>query len=126
MIEVCIDVENAEKAIEFYGPGIGLRLIKSDKRWAKMADGDTVFWIMEMPVGTPPFAEAPSPRGYARHWTPVHLDFVVADIDAAVARAIAAGGRLEGAIRRRPDGGLANMVDPSGNGLDLIQRSEKG
>ena len=34
-------------------------------------------------------------RDYGRHWTPVHLDIVVDDVDAAVARAVAAGATLE-------------------------------
>src|SRR5258708_22626997 len=32
-------------------------------------------------------------RNYGRHWTPVHLDFVVEDLDAAVQRAHAQGPR---------------------------------
>jgi predicted enzyme related to lactoylglutathione lyase len=125
MFEVCIDVDDVAKAIRFYGEGIGLRLVKSDQGWAQMADGETVFWIMESPWGSWASTESKIPRAYDRHWTPVHLDFVVADLDAAVGRAIAAGGKLEGQVQKRPDGGLANLVDPAGNGLDLVQRSDK-
>jgi len=125
MFDVCIDVENAEKAVAFY-QAIGLRLEKSDRGWAKMADGETVFWIMEMPFGSSASSEAEIPRAYQRHWTPVHLDFVVADLDATVARAKAAGGTMEGPIQERPGGGrLANVVDPAGNGVDLFQRPPK-
>jgi len=125
MFEVCIDVESAEKAVEFY-QAIGLRLVKSDPGWAKMADGETVFWIMEMPFGSSASPDSEIPRSYHRHWTPVHLDFVVADLDAAIQRVRAAGGTIEGIIQERPDGGrLANLVDPSGNGVDLIQRPAK-
>jgi hypothetical protein len=34
-------------------------------------------------------------RSYERHWTPVHLDFVVEDIASPVAKAVSAGARLE-------------------------------
>ena len=37
------------------------------------------------------------PRRYSRHWTPVHADIVVDDVDAAVERAVAAGAKLEAA-----------------------------
>ncbi len=125
MFEVCIDVESAEKAIEFY-QAIGLRLVKSDPGWAKMADGETVFWIMEMPFGSSASPDSEISRSYQRHWTPVHLDFVVADLDATMQRVRAAGGTMEGTIQERPGGGrLANLVDPSGNGVDLVQRPAK-
>ena len=51
-------------------------------------------YLLEKAAGTPA-AGARQPRDYARHWTPVHLDVVVDDVDAAVARAVAAGARLE-------------------------------
>jgi predicted enzyme related to lactoylglutathione lyase len=59
-------------------------------------------------------------RDYRRHWTPVHLDFTVEDIEAAVKRAVDAGGNLDGEIQRGPKGAMANMSDPSGNGVDLV------
>src|SRR4030095_10622710 len=33
-------------------------------------------------------------RTFQRHWTPVHIDFVVSDVDGAVAKAVAAGAAL--------------------------------
>ncbi len=40
-------------------------------------------------------------RDYERHWTPLHLDWVVEDIDAALMRAVAAGAMLEQPVRER-------------------------
>jgi predicted enzyme related to lactoylglutathione lyase len=51
----------------------------------------------------------------------VHLDIHVDDIDETIERAVAAGGKLEA----RPKPSLVNLVDPSGNGLDLVQASDK-
>lgn len=82
------------------------------------------FWLC-------PFAAGPHgtiTRDFGRHWTPIHLDFIVDDVDKAVERALAAGGHLDGEIRRmepEPIGCLsdvANLSDPSGNGVDLLQR----
>ena len=77
----------------------------------------------------PPGPAGAIAREYRRHWTPVHLDFIVDDIDKAVEHALAAGGRLEGVIRRNqlePIGrhDVANLSDPAGNGVDLVQRHQ--
>jgi predicted enzyme related to lactoylglutathione lyase len=53
----------------------------------------------------------------------VHLDFVVDDLDSVLARAVAAGGRLDRAVARNPEkADVANLSDPAGNGVDLVQR----
>jgi predicted enzyme related to lactoylglutathione lyase len=56
----------------------------------------------------------------------VHLDFVVPDLDAAVARLTARGGTLDRPIKQREYGRIANMADPFGNGFDLIEFSGDG
>ena len=107
-----------DRAVEFYGRGLGLEIQKHEKEWAKAVLGDQVFWIMKVAAGT----NGAISRNYQRHWTPIHLDFHVDDFDAAVKRALAAGGKLDREIQRNPDGGaLANLSDPSGNGIDLVQ-----
>ena len=57
---------------------------------------------------------------------PVHLDFIVPDLDAAVARLTALGASLDRAIQIREYGRMANMADPFGNGFDLIEFSGSG
>jgi predicted enzyme related to lactoylglutathione lyase len=59
-------------------------------------------------------------RHYARHWTPVHLDFVVADLDAAVGTAVSAGATVEGEPATHAWGRIAHLADPFGHGLCLI------
>jgi len=125
MFEICIDVDNVEKAVAFYGGAVGLKVLKQEPGWAKLADGETTFWIMEVPAGSSASPDSAISRNYQRHWTPIHLDFVVADLDAVIKRAIAVGGKLEGKIQERPGKRLANVVDPFGHGLDLVQRSAK-
>jgi len=61
------------------------------------------------------------PRDYRRHWTPVHLDLVVPDVEAATATAIAAGARLEGQIQSYVWGRLASISDPFGHGFCFLQ-----
>lgn len=118
-LEICIDVDDVDRAVEFYGRGVGLTVVEHHPEWAQLTLGDQVIWIMKIPAG----AERAITRDYQRHWTPLHLDFVVDDIDAAVARALAAGGRLDRDITRNPArADLANLSDPAGNGVDLVQR----
>jgi predicted enzyme related to lactoylglutathione lyase len=113
---ICIDVDDVDRAVVFYARGLGLTVVESHPDWAHVELGAQTFWIMKAPAG----AQGQISREYRRHWTPVHLDFTVEDIDAAVGRAIAAGGKLEGEVRRGAKGALANLSDPSGNGVDLV------
>jgi predicted enzyme related to lactoylglutathione lyase len=113
---ICIDVDDVDRAVEFYGRGLGLTVVEHQPDWAQVKLGAQTFWIMKIPAGL----QGPISRDYRRHWTPVHLDFTVEDIDEAVKRAVGAGGKLEGEIQRGAKGGLANLVDPSGNGVDLV------
>jgi predicted enzyme related to lactoylglutathione lyase len=65
-------------------------------------------------------------RDYRRHWTPVHLDFVVQDIRTAVERALAAGAILERDVTSHAYGKLALLADPFGNGFCLLQFVGRG
>jgi predicted enzyme related to lactoylglutathione lyase len=56
----------------------------------------------------------------------VHLDFEVDDVAQAVARAVTAGARLEGEIRRFDWGRIATLSDPFGNGFCLLQFTGAG
>ena len=119
--QICIDVDNVDRAVEFYGRGLGLTVVEHHPDWAQVKLREQTFWIMKAPPGV----QGQISRDYRRHWTPVHLDFTVDDIDEAVKLAVDAGGKIEGEIQRGPKGGLANLVDPSGNGVDLVCKTKK-
>jgi predicted enzyme related to lactoylglutathione lyase len=115
--EICIDVDDIAQAVRFYEEGIGLSVAKHETEWAELKLGEQTIWLMKVSAGK----GATITRKYSRHWTPVHLDIHVDDIDQTIKRAVAAGGKLEA----RPKASLANLVDPSGNGVDLVQASGK-
>jgi len=121
-IGISIDVDDLERAIDFYTRGLGLSVVERGPDWAHLThEGQTIF-IMQLPRGSDAVENTHSPRDYSRHWTPIHLDFVVADIDKAVERALTAGAKLDRPIQRRKKlADMANMSDPFGNGFDLIQ-----
>jgi len=126
-ILVNIDVDDLERGINFYVRGLGLKV-------GRRLGGDAVellgasapIYLLTKRAGTHPFSGTPLERGYGRHWTPVHLDFAVGDLDAAVERAVSAGAKLEDAIEDRPWGRLARMGDPFGHGFCILQFKGKG
>ncbi|MDG2518738.1 VOC family protein [Lysobacter soli] len=65
-------------------------------------------------------------RDYARHWTPVHCDVVVDDLDAALARALAAGATQDSPIRQANWGRIVTIADPFGHGWCLLQFLGRG
>jgi predicted enzyme related to lactoylglutathione lyase len=123
---VNIDVDDIEYAIEFYRAAFGLRVARRFGATAAEMIGSTApIYLLEKKPGTPAFKGGPE-RDYARHWTPVHLDFVVADIDAAVNRAVAAGAQLERPVATQRWGKLALMADPFGHGFCFVQFLGRG
>ncbi len=124
---VNVDVDDLEKAATFYVRGLGLR---PGRRFGAAAveilGATSPIYLLAKAGGTSPFVGAASRRDFGRHWTPVHLDVVVEDLEAAVTRAVAAGATLEGGVDERSWGRLARMADPFGNGLCLVQFLGRG
>ncbi len=125
---VNVDVDDLERAIEFYTRGLGLRVARRlfGGGAVELAGAPTRIFLLHKPDTAPASPHVPLARSYARHWTPVHLDFGVADLDAAVRRACHAGAVLEGAISSHAFGRLATLADPFGHGLCLIELSARG
>ena len=65
-------------------------------------------------------------RQLGRHWTPVHVDFVVDSIDTAVARALAAGARQESERIDWRGSTCVTFCDPFGHGFCLIEFAGNG
>jgi predicted enzyme related to lactoylglutathione lyase len=120
-----IDVDDLDRGAAFYA-ALGLRRGRqlSDTVLELIGAAVRVF-LLACPAGSAPFAGAAG-RDYARHWTPVHLEFAVDDVEAAVVAACAAGARLEGEIGDFAFGRLAVLADPFGHGICLIQFNARG
>lgn len=119
---VNIDVDDLAKAIAFYGQAAGLRVGRRfGALGVEMLGTSSAVYLLVKPAGTRPSPGAEEERHYRRHWTPVHLDFVVADVAAAVDRALAAGATIEGEIETHRWGRIARMADPFGHGICFIQ-----
>ena len=126
-LRICIDVSDLAKAIAFYRDALGLQLGRRlGEQWAEMLGAPAPIDLIAHPAGTSPAPKSSARRDYARHWTPVHLDFVVTDLEAAVQRAKSAGAALDHDIAQKPWGRIAVLADPFGNGFCLLQMSDRG
>jgi predicted enzyme related to lactoylglutathione lyase len=124
---ICIDVNDLDKGIEFYCRAIGLRPGRRlGNSWVELLGASCPIDLLANPVGSSPYPGSAAERNYRRHWTPVHLDFVVDELDAAVRSAEAAGAILERAIQERKWGRMANMADPFGHGFCLLEFRGRG
>lgn len=124
---VNIDVDDLKKGAEFYCAALGLTVGRRFGHDAvELLGAVSPIYLLAKPNGTVASASSRHLRSYARHWTPVHLDFVVDSIEAAVDQARNAGARLEGQIRTNNWGKIAMLADPFGHGICLIEFVGRG
>ncbi len=120
-----IDVPDLDTATAFYTAAFDLSVSRRFGADAVELTGwPSPVYLLRKGSGT--IGAAGQPRVYDRHWTPVHLDIVVLDIDAAVVRAIDAGAKLEHDASLTPYGKIAMLADPFGHGLCLIEFIGRG
>ena len=127
-LRICLDVDDVARAIAFYVDALGLSVGRRfDPRWVELLGAPVPIDLLERRAGTGanPRPDAPA-RTYERHWTPVHLDFVVDDMDGAIGRVLRAGGVLEGDVTTHAYGRLARMADPWGHGFCLLEFHGRG
>ena len=129
---VNIDVPDLEAGIRFYAALFELEVSRRFGPGAiELVGFEAPIYLLEKPAASAPFEGATTLRQYTRHWTPVHLDFMVPEIGPAVARAEALGAVVEGLSEQYSPqgacwGALARLVDPFGNGLCLIEIRGRG
>lgn len=118
-----IDVPDLEAAIEFYERATELKLGRRlfEGTVAELTGASVRILLLQKETGSSPVPSASLSRDYRRHWTPVHLDFVVPDVEVATQSAIAAGARLEGPVQSFVWGRQACLSDPFGHGFCLVQ-----
>lgn len=122
-----IDVDDLAQASDFYCSALGLRMGRRFGTSAvELLGASTAIYLLEKGSGTLPSPDSSGRRDYTRHWTPVHLDFVVPDLAAALTRARNAGASLEGEVRTHIWGRIAVLADPFGHGFCLIEFLGRG
>lgn len=122
-----IDVDDLARAEAFYTAAFGLR---AGRRFGaggvELLGAEAPLYLLVKAAGSAPHHGAAAARDYDRHWTPVHLDFAVVDLDAAMRAVLAAGALAEGDVRESAWGRIAMFADPWGHGLCLIEFSARG
>ncbi len=123
-----IDVPNLAAAIEFYTAGLGgeIRRTLFRESVAELKLNDALVHLIETNEGSLPYPGARVFRRFGRHWTPVHLDVLVSDVDSALQRAVLAGAQSVGEVLNEPWGVVATLSDPFGHGLCLVQLTDAG
>lgn len=122
-----LDVDDLEKAIDFYSSVFELKVGRRFGNFGvEMLGSSAPIYLLVKAPGTPASHLTAQRRGYERHWTPVHLDFVVEEIESAVQQAVSAGARLEKPIATHKWGKLALMADPFGHGFCFVQFLGRG
>ncbi len=126
-LRICIDVDDLERALAFYGAAFGLTARRrGGDAFAELEGAGVPIDLLVKAAGSTPVAGAAAVRSYARHWTPVHLDLVVDALEPAIARAVAAGARVEHDIETAKWGRMAVLADPFGHGFCLLELRGRG
>ncbi len=120
-VHVSIDVPELERGLRFYGRVFGF--VETARPFPTMAilDANNVtVCLHERAAGTKSSPGGAERRRYERHWTPVHLDLHVADLDAVLTAVRAEGGAVERELRGQGPKPVAFCSDPFGNGFCVI------
>ncbi|MCL1633771.1 VOC family protein [Luteimonas sp. SX5] len=120
-----IDVPDLDAAVAFYAAAFDLKPARRlGDSIVELLGAEAPIYLLQKDAGS--IAAADRSREYARHWTPMHCDVVVDDLEAALARALAAGAAQEGAIREGTWGRIVQLADPFGHGWCLVQFLGRG
>ena len=120
-VSVSIDVPDLLEAVRFYCDALECTKLSDDSETVVvLSAGNVRIYLLQREPGIAKSGSRETLRSYSRHWTPVHLDFAVDDVESATARVLSAGGSVEGT-----DTGewrsIAYCADPFGNGFCLIK-----
>lgn len=121
-IGITIDVPDIAAGLAFYGAVFGFtELARPAPVYAVIGGAGVLLGLKEAAAGTQPTPLAGPQRDYARHWTPVHLDFHVDDLPGTLRAILRAGGRIE---QEHQGGGgrpaVAFCCDPFGHGFCVL------
>jgi predicted enzyme related to lactoylglutathione lyase len=126
-IIINIDVPELEAAIRFYTAALGLAHTRTlDDDVAELRGAAATIYLLCKERGSMAVKSPPIEREYVRHWTPVHFDLVVDDVDAASTRALAAGALRETGHVDWRGSRCISFSDPFGHGFCFIQFERDG
>ncbi len=80
-VSICIDVADIKQGANFYVSALGCDIKNEKEKSAELLAENVTIHLMEKEENSNPLIKGTSSRNYQRHWTPVHLDFAVTDIE---------------------------------------------
>ena len=126
-ISVNIDVDDLDKAADFYCRAFQLEVGRRFGPYAvELLGATTKIYLLNHEKGSAPVRDLDVKRDYGRHWTPVHVDFIVEKLEPALERALAAGAKQEREIKEYNWGRIVVLADPWGHGFCLLQFVNRG
>ena len=125
-IGLSIDVPNMADGVRFYCEAFGF-VKKSEPvpGVVVLRIGEFEICLLEKPAGSSPSNQTQEKRHYERHWTPVHMDIHVDNLEKALASALKSGAKQEQLFENPEHGSVAFCSDPFGHGFCLIERRKK-
>jgi len=125
-ISISIDVPSLEQGVAFYCAAFGFSKQSEPVLGVAVLQGLNIeLCLLERPAGSTPSPATEDVRKFERHWTPVHLDFHVEDLQGALERVEALGAKREQVFENPEYGSAAFCSDPFGHGFCLLERKSK-
>jgi predicted enzyme related to lactoylglutathione lyase len=125
-VSISIDVPSLERGVAFYCAAFGFAKKSEPVTGVAVLQGlNMELCLLEKAAGSKPSPSTDDKRKFERHWTPVHLDFHVDDLHAALQRVESFGAKREQVFENPEHGSAAFCSDPFGHGFCLIQRRRK-
>jgi predicted enzyme related to lactoylglutathione lyase len=126
-VMINIDVNDIRVATDFYTRAFNLKVGRTfGEGYVELLGLASPIYLLLTKEGSSPFEGAKEGRSFTRHWTPVHLDVAVDDIELALKRATDAGAKAESEIMQRAWGKIVLLSDPFGNGFCILQLEGAG
>jgi predicted enzyme related to lactoylglutathione lyase len=120
-IIINVDVPELALGIEFYTNAFELKLNRIlDDDTAELVGASSIIYLLQKPARSRASNTSTQDRDYGRHWTPVHIDFVVEDLEVARARVLSAGANYESECDEWMGSKCITFSDPFGHGFCLI------
>jgi predicted enzyme related to lactoylglutathione lyase len=124
---MCLDVPDVERAIRFYTRVFGLTVGRRfDATFVELLGGPMPIDLLGNEEKSLAIPGQSIERTYARHWTPLHWDWVVPDAEETLRKALAEGGTQESALQTQPYGRIVQVADPFGHGLCILEMVGRG
>jgi predicted enzyme related to lactoylglutathione lyase len=122
-VSVSVDVPDLVEAVRFYCSAFGFsKAFEPAPGVVLLRAGNADICLLEKRAGSRASSRTTEARHYERHWTPVHLDIHVDDLEVALTKALGAGATREQVFANPEHGSVAFCSDPFGHGFCLIEK----